>query len=110
MGAPHVTENDHNPPPPSKGDVHLFCHRCGVELRPGKGNFYVVRIEAFADPTPEDISPGEEYLDPGEEIDRLIRQMHGMSERELMDQVYRLLTLHLCGPCYAAWIENPAGP
>jgi hypothetical protein len=30
----------------------LLCARCGVELTPGKGDFYVVRIEAVADPTP----------------------------------------------------------
>ena len=26
----------------------LFCERCGAELEPGKAEFYVVRIEAFA--------------------------------------------------------------
>ena len=75
---------------------------------PGKGNFYIVRIEAFADPTGPDIPPDQLGLDPGEEIDRLIEQMRGMSERELMDQVHRRLTIHLCGQCYNTWIENPA--
>ncbi len=95
---------------PEGDDAGLLCHRCGASLTPGRGDFYVVRIEAFADPTPPDVS-GEEFaeLDPDAEIRRLIERMEGMSERELMDQVYRRLTLHLCGRCYAEWIENPAG-
>ena len=34
--------------------------------------------------------------------------MRGMTEQELMDQVYRRLTIHLCGDCYRVWIEDPA--
>lgn len=90
-------------------DVHLFCHRCSAVLTPGQGDFYVVRIEAFADPTPPRFNGDFSDLDVAGEIDRLIEQMKDMSERELMDQVYRRLTLHLCGRCYREWIENPAG-
>jgi hypothetical protein len=88
--------------------THLFCHRCGAPLAPGEGNFYVVRIEAFADPTPPSIEGNLDARDVGEEIDRIIEQMRHMSEQELMDQVYRRLTIHLCGRCYARWIEDPA--
>ena len=88
--------------------AHLFCHRCGCSLEPGEGNFYVVRIEAFADPTPPSLDLDQEGFDPGEEIDRLIEQMKDMSEQELMDQVHRRVTIHLCGPCYRQWIEDPA--
>ena len=89
-------------------DTHLFCHRCGAHLKPGEDNFYVARIEAFADPTPPNFSETD-FADPGKEIDRLIEQMHNMSARDMMDQVYRRLTLHLCKRCYTHWIENPAG-
>jgi len=105
-----MTDLPDNPPGATDGrEVHLFCHRCGAVLTPGEGNFYVVRIEAFADPTPPEITFGEDAPDIGEEIDRLIEEMHGMTEQELLDQVHRRLTLHLCGPCYARWIDNPAG-
>jgi hypothetical protein len=87
----------------------LFCHRCGAQLAPGRGDFYLVRVEAIADPTGPSFYEEDELCDPGEEIDRLIEQMAEMSERELMEQVCRRLTLHLCGPCYREWIENPAG-
>lgn len=85
---------------------HL-CHRCGAILTPGSGAFYVVRIEALADPTPPDlgdVSPG----DLEREIDDLIDDMIEMSEQELMDHVHRKLTILLCRPCYEQWITNPA--
>ena len=91
-------------------DVSLFCHRCGCQLTPGKGNFYVARIEAFADPTPPDFDECELPQDIGAEIDKLIEKMSGMSEQELMDQVHRRMTIHLCQPCYERWIDNPAAP
>lgn len=91
----------------------LLCHRCGCDLTPGRGNFYVVRIEALADPTPPNFD--EEELaqmtadDIDAEINALLEQMKDMTEREMMDQVHRRLTMHLCGRCYREWIENPAG-
>ena len=88
-------------------DVPLLCHRCGRMLHPSEGNFYIIKIEAVADPSPPNIP--EEQLDLEGEIERLIEQMRDKSERELMDQVYRRLTIHLCGACYKVWIENPTG-
>ncbi len=90
-------------------ELTLLCHRCGCRLAPGTGDFYVVRIEAFADPTPPNLPGGVDAAELDEAINRLIEQMRGMSERELMDQVYRRLTIHLCGACYRQWIEDPAG-
>ena len=87
----------------------LLCNRCLVELTPGKGDFYVIRIEAVADPTPPVISEEDLSRDARGEIDRLIAQMQHLSEQELLDQVYRRVTLSLCGSCYAEWIENPTG-
>lgn len=90
-------------------DSPLFCHRCGAQLTPGRGDFHVVRIEAFADPSPP-VIPAEESVGSLEDrINRLIEQMRDMSDQELMDQVYRRLTIYLCGPCYRMWIEDPAG-
>jgi len=91
-------------------DVPLFCHRCGAQLTCGEGNFYVVRIEAFADPTPPKIETGQSSeLDANAEFSRLIEQMRDFSEQELMDQVHRRLIIHLCGRCYRRWIEDPTG-
>ena len=89
--------------------IYLVCHRCGCPLTPGEGNFYVVRIEAFADPTGPNIDLEQaSRMDIAAEIERLIDELKDMTEQELMDQVYRRLTIHLCGPCYRQWIEDPA--
>jgi hypothetical protein len=87
----------------------LLCARCGAELTPGEGDFYVVRIEALADPSPPSFSDDALTHDHRAEIERLIEQMRGLSDRELLDQVYRRLILYLCGPCYRQWIEEPFG-
>ena len=68
-------------------DSPLFCNRCNLELHPGEGNFYVVRIEAIADPTPPEFSLDDLRCDHRHEIEQLLNQMQGLSERELLDQV-----------------------
>lgn len=90
-------------------DDLVLCHKCGAELRRGVGHFFVVRIEAFADPSPPVITADDLRRDTKAEIKRLIHSMSHLSEQELMDQVYRRLTLHLCHVCYQSWIENPVG-
>lgn len=85
------------------------CHRCGAQLTPGEGSFYVVRIEAFADPTPPPVDTATPLGEIGREIDDLVRRMEGLSEQELMDQVYRKLVVLLCVPCFHQWIEKPVG-
>ncbi len=85
----------------------LFCDRCSLKLAPGEGNFYVVHIEAFADPSPPEFSEEDLGRDVKAQIDRLVSEMRDVSGQEAMDQVYRRLTLYLCGPCYRQWIENP---
>jgi len=87
----------------------LLCHRCGTSLTPGEGNWYMVKIEAFADPTPPSLDEQEmSFTEISDEIDALIGEMSQMSEQELLDQVHRRLTLTLCGRCYRTWIEDPA--
>jgi hypothetical protein len=87
----------------------LLCARCAAELEPGTGDFYVVNIEAIADPTPPTISAEDLTTDIRKRIEQLLQQMKGLSAQEAMNQVYRRLTLYLCGPCYREWIENPTG-
>ena len=87
----------------------IACHRCGAALTPGEGSFYVVRIEAFADPTPPQLDDETPLAEISTEIEDLIRRMDHLSEQELMDQVYRRLVVTLCTGCYGQWIENPVG-
>lgn len=87
----------------------LLCARCTAELQPGAGDFFSVSIEAVADPTPPAVTEEESAAEIRRQIDRLLVQLHDVSEREALDQVFRRLVIHLCGPCYREWIENPAG-
>ena len=80
-----------------------------LELIPGSGNFYQINIEAVADPTPPIVAAEDLATVIRRRIQRLLEQMEDISEQEAMDQVYRRLTLYLCGPCYREWIENPTG-
>ena len=88
-------------------DTALCCHRCGMELRPGQGDFFLVRIEAMADPFPPVFTEEDRHGDSKAEISRLLDEMRDLSAREAMDQVYRRLVIYLCNPCYRQWIEDP---
>ena len=80
------------------------------QLTPGAGDFYEIRIDAVADPTPPILEPTDEPPPSIErEFNSLVRSMEELSAREAMDQVHRRLTIHLCLNCYRQWIENPAG-
>jgi hypothetical protein len=87
----------------------LFCDRCVKVLTPGRGDFYVVSIEAVADPAPPVFDEHDLTRDLRGEFNRLVSQLEEISERESMDQVYRHVIIYLCGACYRDWIEHPAG-
>jgi hypothetical protein len=90
--------------------MSLLCHRCGLELHPGSGDFYEVRIEAVADPSPPRVTAEMLAEASAESMRAIVNSMKDFSEQELMDQVYRRMMIHLCRACYVTWIENPAGP
>jgi hypothetical protein len=84
-----------------------FCDRCSKILHSGDGNFYVVKIEAVADPSPPVIADPNVPDDIPGEIRSLLQQASTMTQQELIDQIYRRVILYLCTPCYRTWIENP---
>ena len=90
-------------PPP------LRCARCSAELQPGGGDLYLVNIEAIADPYPPVFSDEDLRRDPREQIERILGELRHLSAEEAMNQVYRRTAILLCGRCYRAWIEDPAG-
>ena len=87
----------------------LVCRRCAAELLPGSGDFYVVRVEAMADPTPPHFTAEDLAHDTAAEITRLLASMRQLSAEEALNQVYREMVFHLCGTCYRQWIDNPLG-
>jgi len=88
----------------------IFCDRCLAILKPGDGNFYVVTIDAVADPAPPRFDHDmRSDRDLQQEIRDLIHQLESTSAREAADQVHRRVVIQLCLRCYGEWIENPAG-
>jgi hypothetical protein len=85
----------------------LHCKRCAKEVHPGQGDYYLVRIDAVADPQPPIITGQDLEQDAGAEIERLIRQMNSMSEQQLERQVFRQKAIYLCVLCFNRWIEDP---
>ncbi len=94
---------------PPATDPAPACRRCGAALRPGSGDLYRVTIEAVADPAPPTLADEASAADLRRQIEQILARMEGLSEQELLDQVYRRLTFCLCGRCYQQWIQNPTG-
>ena len=90
-----------------QNDSPLFCNRCLIQLTAGRGQFYSVTIEAVADPSPPAFEVEDLQRNIRGEINKLVKQLSKCSERELMDQVHRRVTIQLCNTCYRDWIEDP---
>ncbi len=85
------------------------CDRCSKDVHPGRAEFFAIRIEAFADPTPPEITEADLQRDHRREIEKLIAAMQDLSEQQAMDQVYRRKNLILCNDCCDEWLERPLG-
>jgi hypothetical protein len=77
-------------------------------LEPGRGEFYVIAIEAVADPTPPSFDGDEAVRDYRADWREIVAALKDVSPQEALDQVYRRVVIHLCNGCYREWIENPA--
>jgi hypothetical protein len=86
-----------------------ICQKCGALLTPGRGDFYVVNVEAYAEDSPPVITAEELTRDHTEEMKQIVKELENLSPQEAMDGVYRKFSFPLCRPCYRAWIENPTG-
>jgi hypothetical protein len=78
-------------------------------LEPGRGDFYMVTIDAVADPSPPVIEPAELRRDLRRDWREIVAALNDTSPQEALDQVYRRVVIHLCHACFRDWIENPAG-
>ncbi len=85
----------------------LFCDHCGQVVHPGRGDHYLVRIEAVADPAPPIFTQEDLAIDFDQGFKRLIEQTRKLTARQVLNQVYRKVVLTLCVACYSSWIENP---
>jgi len=86
-----------------------ICQKCGALLTPGRGDFYIVKVEAYAEDSPPVITLEDLQKDHAEEMEKIVKGLKDVSPQEMMDQVHRHMTFCLCTPCYKLWIENPTG-
>ena len=93
------------PEPTAPNFTHL-CDRCGRPLDVREVRF-VAKIQVFASPGPIVVEPGEPPHGHSEEIAALIRQCQGMSEEELMRDVFVEFKFDLCIRCQRDYIANP---
>jgi hypothetical protein len=85
----------------------LNCSRCGLALERGRGECYFVELRAVADPSPPVFHPEDLEGDTERSIGELLDRLRKLSERQLIDQVYRRRLFCLCAPCYAEWVADP---
>jgi hypothetical protein len=90
-------------------DTPLLCTQCLKTLQPGRGEYYVVTIDAVCDPTPPTIDAGDLRHDLRRDWREIVAELQDVSPQEALDQVYRRVVIHLCNGCFRTWIENPTG-
>jgi len=84
------------------------CDLCGRKLQPH--NYYIVRIDVFADPAMPSVSSAElEAVDFDAVIDGLQEKMKDMTDDELQDQVHRRFEMRICPKCQPEFLANPLG-
>jgi hypothetical protein len=87
----------------------LSCSRCGVAVAAGRGEYYLVDIRAVADPSPPVFTDDDLSQDAERAIAELLSRIRALTERQLLDEIYRRKLFCLCNACYASWIEDPVG-
>jgi hypothetical protein len=92
-----------------EGGEPVICRKCGALLTPGRGDFYVVEVEAYAENSPMVITEEDLAKDHREEMEKIAEEMAEMSPQEAMDGVHRRMSFFLCRGCYGGWIEDPVG-
>jgi len=87
--------------------THL-CDRCGRPME-SKEVRYIAKIQVFGAADPLEISPEDLKEDRTGEMERLLKQCAGMTEEELMRDVFVEFQFDLCRACQRAYITNPLG-
>lgn len=90
-----------------KGENTRLCDRCLRTVEEGRGEFFEVRIEAVADPTPPTLDTPFDPEQVRAEYEELVNALRDTSPQEAQDQIFRRLIVSLCNRCFATWIEDP---
>lgn len=86
--------------------VKRTCDRCGQPILEGELR-YLAKIQVSAAYDPLQISFEDLLKDHRHDMERLLKVCEGMTEKELMQDVYVDFQFDLCRPCQKAFISNP---
>ncbi len=82
------------------------CDRCGQPLAQ-KELRYIAKIQVFAAYDPLEITFEDLNHDHSREIDAILKQCAGLTEEQLMRDVYVELEFDLCRACQKAYLADP---
>jgi len=89
-------------------DKRVICDICGISVPPHE--HFVVKIDVYADLTIPAMTTEElEEINSEATLEKLMKQMEGMSADELQDGVHRRFLYRLCAGCHRQFLSNPLG-
>ena len=86
--------------------ISHICDRCGRAIIKGEVR-YIAKVQVFAAGDVLEISADDLLEDPTAKIERLLEQCAGLSEEELMRDVFVEMQFDLCRRCQRAYLANP---
>jgi hypothetical protein len=84
----------------------FICDRCGCALDESAVR-YVVKMQVYAAGGPIKISVEQLFGSTRDQIAALLKQCEGMTEEELMRDVFVEKQFLLCLPCQREFLKNP---
>jgi len=83
-----------------------LCDRCGQLIEEGALR-YVAKIQVYAAYDPLNVDFEDMSRDYSNEIKEILKRCEGLSEEELMQDVYVDFQFDLCRACQRAYIKEP---
>lgn len=83
-----------------------LCDRCGQLIEEGALR-YIAKIQVYAAYDPLNIDFEDMTRDHTEEIQEILKRCEGLSEEELMQDVYVDFVFDLCRACQRNYIKDP---
>ncbi len=83
-----------------------ICDRCGRPIEKGEAR-YIAKVQVFAAGDTLEISLDDLLEDPTARMERLLEQCAGLTEEELMRDVFVEMQFDLCRRCQRAYLADP---
>jgi hypothetical protein len=83
-----------------------LCDRCG-QVIDGGALRYIAKIQVYAAYDPLNVDFEDATRDHTNDIKEILKRCEGLTEEELMQDVYVDFQFDLCRPCQRAYIKDP---